>query len=112
MVGVFLFFDTMNTQANQIRPGVKWACVATLFGAVVLLVFFSPRHHKPISSVETTQANNAVVQPAEETNNKTEVSTFPLATVTAPVSPEEVTVEVRMVGISRVAKPPTNSVNR
>jgi hypothetical protein len=72
MVGVFLFFD-MKTNHDGVRPVVKWACLATLFGVIALLFFFAPRQQKPISSDVVTQAK--VAAPAEETSNNQVVDT-------------------------------------
>jgi hypothetical protein len=66
---------------------------------------------KTISPVETAQAT--VATPAEENKNRqTEIPTSGISTDIPPAVPEMITVEVRMVGISRVAKPPTNSVQQ
>lgn len=57
---------------GYIRPWIKWSMVVALVLLVVAVA--TPRKHenKQISPVETTQATQAVVAPAEETSNQVE----------------------------------------
>lgn len=103
MVGVFSFFENMNRLILSVILLVVVICLA---------VRNSGNKPKTISPTEVAQSQS-VATPVEEKNNRQMESSFTeTQTVISPAVPETVTVEVKMVRLSRGAKPPTSSAQQ
>lgn len=68
MVGVF----SLTIMSAYQKPSLGQVSLLLLVIAVIVLALRGNPERKPISPVEATQANQVVVQPAEETSNQVE----------------------------------------